>query len=209
MTRDPFTAGYVEVDLPDAGKVRGTRPTLPDLVRQQLLPDNLRQVVMHFADPAWYTDSDEPPDVLEARSRDHIAATRLLVARFITHTWDDDTQTWVAYDRPMEERLALLPSALTPGGMSALDYDLLEDVVLGIRTGAEASAVTARIRQGLPPQEAVAAETADATFRRVASGAAPGADSQALGRPVTRDHLPPRKRRRAGVPAGRGARSAR
>jgi hypothetical protein len=205
VTRDPFTAGYVEVDLPDAGKVRGVRPTLPDLIRQGLLPDNLRTVALHFADPSWFvSDDDTPPDVLAQRSREHVETVHLLVARFITHTWDDDAGTWQPYDRPIEERLALLPSPTSPGGMSALDYDLLEDVVLGIRTGAEASGVTERIRQGLPPQEAVAADTLDATFRGVGDGPADRQDGGGVGRPIARDHLPRRARRRTSVPVGRG-----
>lgn len=204
MTRDPFTAGFVEVTLPDAGRVRGNRPTLADLARQDLLPDSLRLVALHYADPSWFLDTNEDADTLAQRAAQRVAATRLLVARFITHTWDDDAQAWVAYDRPMAERMALLPGPDSPGGMSALDYDLLEDVVLGIRSGDEASAVTARILAGEPPQEAVDADTLDATFRGLTGLPTPGADSPRVARPVTRDHLPPRRRRRARVPAGRG-----
>lgn len=198
-------SGRVEVTLPapvpHGLRLAGTLPSLGGLFRSGRMPTNLRAIALKAADPSWLIAARNVPEAAD-QAEEYL---RHLIASFPREAWNVETVAW--------EPFTLQPDDLRPDGwMDELSIDLLEDLVLHMRT---ADQITAMSREMLgirtlsePTEEEVREKEASATipgweaFRGQPGGGASGVDGEPLGGPAVDDAGHPERRRR--VPRGRG-----
>ncbi len=175
----PFRSGLTEVELPAADgliHVRGILPTLGGLIRRDLVPTHLRDIAIRSAKPEWLSEVTATPEGAE-QAREFVA---LVVATFVRERWvesaGDEPGAW--------EPVTVTPADLDAGAFTDEALDLLQDLVLRIRTARQVSAI-ARLLRGMQiadvePEEVPAAILAWETFRGQPGSAPAGPDGEPL-----------------------------
>lgn len=123
-----LTSGIVEVLLPSGSRIKGVLPSMRALQRRDLLEPALYPAATHFGDSEWVGDD---PD----RKRAVQAVLDRLVAAFPRQTRPPDSDVWTDV-RLSGDDVTALPDR---------DRDLLEDIVLRLRTTDEVTTLSEQL----------------------------------------------------------------
>jgi hypothetical protein len=134
----PLIPGPVEVLLPSGWRVRGLLPTLGELVRRQLLPNDLLEVALKRADPDWLVEAIADP-VREALLQRHMM---VMVIAYASEQWSEAEQAWVPLSLRIEDFSA-------PGHQGILDPDDVDALEYLVRRRVTAATVTAEAAKWL------------------------------------------------------------
>ena len=121
------TAGIREVLLPSGWRVKGVLPSAQSLARRDKLPSHLFEAAAHLGDREWSKEPEHRALLVEF--------IMLLMTSFPRETMAPDSDTWA-------------PATMTPedvATMEDLDVDLLEDLVLRLKTPDQVTAASEEI----------------------------------------------------------------
>ena len=122
-----LTAGVKEVLLPSGYRLRGVIQSGRSLARRGKLPAHLFEAAEHLGDREWSEDPEHRALVLEY--------VRLLIASFPRESMAPGSDTW--------KSMTMTPDDIET--MDDLDVDLLEDLVLHLKTPEEVTVASEKI----------------------------------------------------------------
>lgn len=123
-----LNSGITEVLLPSGNRIRGVLPSMRALQRRSLLDPTLTDAATHFGDTEWV--GDDP-----ARQQATQAVLDRLVAVFPRQSCAADSDAWTDVALTAED----------VAGLPDRDRDVLEDIVLRLRTPAQVTTASEQL----------------------------------------------------------------